>query len=380
MDEQFLRTRMILGADAVERLRCSHVIVFGLGGVGSYAAEALARAGVGELTLVDQDTLSVSNINRQLYALHSTVGMYKADVAAARCLDINPALRVHPVCATYDAAHREDFFTARYDYIVDAIDLVSCKLDLVEQARERGIPIISAMGTGNKLDPTLLTVTDLARTSGCPLARVMRRELRRRGIEHLQVVYSLMEMEEYGEANSYIEKVYGRITAVSRVLKTASAPINALLQVKLAACEKAGVQVTLNITSTWKELPISGWEMCKVLSNLIDNAIDAMADLPNGKKHLTITLTENLKEYVFSVANTGTPIPPGDQQRIFEPGVTTKSDGHGMGLFIVRETLRHYGGDIQVTSDAQETVFSGTVPKDTTIPEAKAAQENSINT
>ena len=159
-------------------------------------------------------------------------------------------------------------------------------------------------------------------------------------LNHLQVVYSLMEMEEYGEANSYIEKVYGRITAVSRVLKTASAPINALLQVKLAACEKAGVQVTLNITSTWKELPISGWEMCKVLSNLIDNAIDAMADLPNGKKHLTITLTENLKEYVFSVANTGTPIAPDDQQRIFEPGVTTKSDGHGMGLFIVRETLR----------------------------------------
>ena len=187
-------------------------------------------------------------------------------------------------------------------------------------------------------------------------------------LNHLQVVYSLMEMEEYGEANSYIEKVYGRITAVSRVLKTASAPINALLQVKLAACEKAGVQVTLNITSTWKELPISGWEMCKVLSNLIDNAIDAMADLPNGKKHLTITLTENLKE-----------IAPDDQQRIFEPGVTTKSDGHGMGLFIVRETLRHYGGDIQVTSDAQETVFSGTVPKDTTIPEAKAAQENSTN-
>lgn len=187
-------------------------------------------------------------------------------------------------------------------------------------------------------------------------------------LNHLQVVYSLMEMEEYGEANSYIEKVYGRITAVSRVLKTASAPINALLQ------------VTLNITSTWKELPISGWEMCKVLSNLIDNAIDAMADLPDGKKHLTITLTENLKEYVFSVANTGTSIPPDDQQRIFEPGVTTKSDGHGMGLFIVRETLRHYGGDIQVTSDAQETVFSGTVPKDTTIPEAKAAQENSPNT
>lgn len=119
----------------------------------------------------------------------------------------------------------------------------------------------------------------------------------------------------------------------------------------------------------------------RLLSQLdaMDDTIDAMADLPNGKKHLTITLTENLKEYVFSVANTGTSIPPDDQQRIFEPGVTTKSDGHGMGLFIVRETLRHYGGDIQVTSDAQETVFSGTVPKDTTIPEAKAAQENSTN-
>ena len=155
--------------------------------------------------------------------------------------------------------------------------------------------------------------------------------------------------------------------------------IEAIRTERLYEFEKAGVQVTLNLTSTWKELPISGWEMCKVLSNLIDNAIDAMADLPNGKKHLTITLTENLKEYVFSVANTGTPIAPDDQQRIFEPGVTTKSDGHGMGLFIVRETLRHYGGDIQVTSDAQETVFSGTVPKDTTIPEAKAAQENSTN-
>ena len=190
-------------------------------------------------------------------------------------------------------------------------------------------------------------------------------------LNHLQVVYSLMEMEEYGEANRYIEKIYGRITAVSRVLKTASAPINALLQVKLAACEKAGVQVTLNITSTWKELPISGWEMCKVLSNLIDNAIDAMAELPEGARKLTITLTENLKEYTFSVANTGTPISREDQQRIFEAGVTTKSDGHGMGLFIVRETLRRYGGDIAVQSDARETVFSGNIPKDTTLPEAK---------
>ena len=190
MNEAFLRTQMLLGADALDKLSRCHVIVFGLGGVGSYAAECLARSGVGELTLVDQDTLSLTNINRQLYALHSTVGQYKAEAAACRCLDINPDLRVHPVCATYDAAHRDDFFTAHYDYIVDAIDLVSCKLDLIEQARLRRIPILTALGTGNKLDPTLLQVTDISKTSGCPLARVMRKELRARDIHHLKVVFS----------------------------------------------------------------------------------------------------------------------------------------------------------------------------------------------
>lgn len=190
MQDIFLRTRMILGDAAMESLAGSHVAVFGLGGVGSYAAECLARSGVGELTLVDQDTLSLTNINRQLYALHSTVGQYKAEAAARRCLDINPDLRAHPVCATYDAAHRDDFFTARYDYIVDAIDLVSCKLDLIEQARLRRIPILTALGTGNKLDPTLLQVTDISKTSGCPLARVMRKELRARDIHHLKVVFS----------------------------------------------------------------------------------------------------------------------------------------------------------------------------------------------
>ena len=190
MDEAFLRTQMLLGADALDTLSRSHVIVFGLGGVGSYAAECLARSGVGELTLVDQDTLSLTNINRQLYALHSTVGQPKAETAARRCRDINLALRIHPVCATYDAAHRNDFFTAHYDYIVDAIDLVSCKLDLIEQARLRRIPILTALGTGNKLDPTLLQVTDIAKTSGCPLARVMRKELRARNIHHLKVVFS----------------------------------------------------------------------------------------------------------------------------------------------------------------------------------------------
>lgn len=187
---------MLLGADAMARLRRCHVIVFGLGGVGSYAAECLARSGVGELTLVDQDTISVTNINRQLYALRSTVGQSKAEVAAHRCADIDPELRVHPICATYDAAHRDRFFSTHYDYIVDAIDLVSCKLDLIEQARLRRIPILTALGTGNKLDPTLLQVTDISKTSGCPLARVMRRELRARDIRRLKVVYSPEEPAE----------------------------------------------------------------------------------------------------------------------------------------------------------------------------------------
>ena len=187
---------MLLGADAMARLRRCHVIVFGLGGVGSYAAECLARSGVGELTLVDQDTISVTNITRPLYALRSTVAQPKAEVAARRCADIDPELRVHPICATYDAAHRDRFFSTHYDYIVDAIDLVSCKLDLIEQARLRRIPILTALGTGNKLDPTLLQVTDISKTSGCPLARVMRRELRARDIRRLKVVYSPEEPAE----------------------------------------------------------------------------------------------------------------------------------------------------------------------------------------
>ena len=190
MQEEFLRTKMILGDAAMDKLRCSHVAVFGLGGVGSYAAEALCRAGIGELTLIDGDTVSLSNINRQLYALHSTVGLPKAEAAAARCRDICPETAVHPIVGIYDAAHREDFFTARYDYIVDAIDLVSCKLDLIQQARQHHIPILTALGTGNKLQPELLTITDIAKTSGCPLARVMRKELRARDIHHLKVVFS----------------------------------------------------------------------------------------------------------------------------------------------------------------------------------------------
>ena len=182
-------------------------------------------------------------------------------------------------------------------------------------------------------------------------------------LNHLQVVYSLMEMEDYKEAGAYIEKVYGRITAVSRVMKTANPAINALLQVKVAACEKEGVKVTLNIQSAWKDLPMPGWEMCKVLSNLIDNAIDALQEVSQPDRHLTLTLTEDLQSFRFSVSNTGPMIPVKSWQSIFQPGITTKAAGHGMGLYIVKKTLNDRGGDIEVTSDAGQTVFSGWVPK-----------------
>lgn len=192
MNERFIRNEMLWGADAQHRLAHAHVIIFGLGGVGSYAAECLARAGVGELTLVDSDEVSTSNINRQLEALTSTVGMPKAEAVAARIHDINPDAVLHPVHGTYNAANRDRFFPAgcRYDYIVDAIDLVSCKLDLAETAQRLDIPLVMALGTGNKLDPCQLQISDISKTFGCPLARVMRKELRSRGILHQKVVFS----------------------------------------------------------------------------------------------------------------------------------------------------------------------------------------------
>ena len=195
MDERFLRSRMLLGEKAMEKLQRSHVEVFGLGGVGSWCAEALCRSGIGELTLIDRDTVSESNRNRQLCALGSTVGQPKAEVMAARLRDINPDCRVHPILGHYEAADR-DRFLADYDYVVDAIDLVSCKLDLILSCRERGIPVISALGTGNKKDASLLRIDDISRTSGCALARVMRRELRARGVEHHPVVFSPEEPME----------------------------------------------------------------------------------------------------------------------------------------------------------------------------------------
>lgn len=190
MNEAFLRTEMLLGTVAMERLAGAHVAVFGLGGVGSWCAEALARSGVGALTLVDHDTVGNTNRNRQLQALVSTLGQPKAEAMARRVLDINPDCRVTPLVEKYEAERRERFFSVRYDYLVDCIDLVSCKLDLIETAIRREILVISALGTGNKLDPAQFRIGDLSHTEGCPLARVVRKELRKREILHHRVLWS----------------------------------------------------------------------------------------------------------------------------------------------------------------------------------------------
>ena len=191
--EQFSRTEILLGAEAVEKLANARVAVFGIGGVGGYTVEALARSGVGALDLIDSDTVSVSNINRQILATHSTVGRLKVDVARDRVLDINPdcVVRTYPCFYLPDTADQFDF--TQYDYIVDCIDTVTGKLQLVERAVAAGTPIICSMGTGNKLDPSAFQVADIAKTSMCPLARIMRKELKKRGIDHIKVVYSQEE-------------------------------------------------------------------------------------------------------------------------------------------------------------------------------------------
>ena len=188
--EEESRSAMLLGCPALERLHAAHVAVFGVGGVGGYVCEALARAGVGKLTLVDRDCVSLSNINRQIIALHSTVGRSKVEVMKERILDINPDCEVIVREEFYLPESADAFPLDSYDYIVDAVDTVAAKIDLAVRAIQANVPIISAMGAGNKLSASGFTVTDLARTTGCPLARVMRRELKKRGIHHLKVVYS----------------------------------------------------------------------------------------------------------------------------------------------------------------------------------------------
>ena len=187
---QFSRTQMLLGNEAMERLAAARVAVFGVGGVGGYAAEALVRSGLGAIDLIDDDRMCLTNLNRQIIALRSTVGKHKTDVLADRLRDINPNVRVtaHRLFYMPDTADQIDL--SAYDYVIDAVDTVTAKLELITRCKALGVPVICALGAGNKLDPTMLRVADLYETSVCPLARVLRREVRRRGIDRLKVVYS----------------------------------------------------------------------------------------------------------------------------------------------------------------------------------------------
>ena len=190
MLNQFSRTQLLLGQEGMEKLYRARVAVFGIGGVGGYTVEALARSGVGTLDLIDDDKVCLTNLNRQIFATRKTVGQYKVDVAQQRILEINPKAVVHTYKTFYAPQTAELFDFSQYDYVVDAIDTVTGKLELVEQAEKAGVPIISSMGAGNKMDPTAFEVADIYETSVCPLARVMRKELKKRGIKKLKVVYS----------------------------------------------------------------------------------------------------------------------------------------------------------------------------------------------
>ncbi|MBE5886045.1 MAG: tRNA threonylcarbamoyladenosine dehydratase [Lachnospiraceae bacterium] len=193
MSERFSRTRMLLGADAMEQLKKAHVAVFGIGGVGGYTAEALVRSGIGKITLVDSDTVSESNINRQIIATTKTIGRFKTEVMKERALDINPDILVEERRCFFLPENASEFDFTKYDYVVDAVDTVTAKLALVEAANDAGVPIISCMGAGNKLNPGAFEIADIYKTSVCPLAKVMRRELKQRGIKKLKVLYSKEE-------------------------------------------------------------------------------------------------------------------------------------------------------------------------------------------
>lgn len=192
-ESQFSRTELLLGEKSVEKLAKKRIAVFGVGGVGGFVCEGLVRAGIGEIDIIDKDTVAVSNLNRQLIALHSTVGQNKVDVLEKRLKDINPKLILRKYKCFFLPETSDNFDFKQYNYVVDAIDTVTGKIELVLKAEEAGVPIISAMGAGNKLDPTAFQVADIYKTSVCPLARVMRRELKKRGIEKLKVVYSKEE-------------------------------------------------------------------------------------------------------------------------------------------------------------------------------------------
>lgn len=222
MSEIFSRTELMFGSEAMKKLAESRVAVFGVGGVGGYVAEALARSGIGAIDLIDNDTVNESNINRQIIALHSTLGQYKADAMKSRIADINPECIVtgHKLFFMPDTAEQIDF--SQYDYVIDAIDTVTGKIEIIMQAKAVNVPIISSMGAGNKLDPTKFEVTDIYKTSVCPLARVMRREMKNRGVKSLKVLYSTeqaLRPQNTGEgkpvpaSNAFVPSVAGLIIA-----------------------------------------------------------------------------------------------------------------------------------------------------------------------
>ena len=190
MDEQLSRSRLLIGEDGIDKLHKSRVAVFGIGGVGGYVCEALVRSGVSSFDLIDKDVVSVSNINRQIIALHSTVGRPKVEVMKERMLDINPSVNVNTYECFFLPENADDFPFEEYDYVIDAVDTVTAKIELIMRCKELGIPVISSMGAGNKLDASAFEVSDIYKTSVCPLAKVMRRELKKRGVKDLKVVYS----------------------------------------------------------------------------------------------------------------------------------------------------------------------------------------------
>ena len=225
MNNWLNRTEYLIGENNVNKLTQAHVAVFGCGGVGSYVIEALARSGVGNLTLIDKDVVDITNINRQLIADTSTVGKPKVEVEKERLLKINPNLNITTYQMFYDASHADEILNTNFDYVIDAIDCVTSKINLVEECFKRKIPIICSMGTGNKLDPTKFEISDISKTSVCPLAKVMRKELSKRGIKHLKVVYSKEEPKRFDETNkrtpssiSFVPSVAGLVLA-SEVIK-----------------------------------------------------------------------------------------------------------------------------------------------------------------
>lgn len=214
MINEFSRTELLLGQDGMKKLKNTSIAIFGIGGVGSYIAEALARCGVGNLTLIDNDEVAITNLNRQIIALHSTIGRKKVDVAKDRILDINPVASVESLDCFYTGSEID---LSKFDYIADAIDTVSSKLTLIENAYKQNIPVISSMGTGNKLDPTKLTVTDIYKTEMCPLAKVMRYELKKRNVKKLKVVYSTEKPCEHKTESEEVTQKRKTIGSVSFV-------------------------------------------------------------------------------------------------------------------------------------------------------------------